>query len=625
MNTAQKKPTLNISRTYSGQPRALREPTVIGAIYDEDHQGLVPIALLTQPLRVEFFAWIDVRPGDSYQLLWDGALIGATKVIDTEQAGDPLFLEVPIQYLRVEGIYAVAYHTVAVEHGIPGDSDSVRVEIDLTPPGRPQLGPMKFPDDIEGGLTSAELTALGDELVAEIGSYTGMYQHDVIKTYWGNIEGPGAIVNSTDMGLDRVLVTYTRTFLENLGEFDGFVTYTVTDRAGNLSFSSIGTHVQLLLNDAPSDFPAPIIDPAVGSLVDYAEARAGIIVDIPGYPGVAALDQVTLYWEGIPSAPQLVPAGNESEPVVLSFTVPYQTIAAKPEGVARVTYTVQKAGQLFGTSLEASVDVFVSLPGPAVLDAPVIQGSSISNPNIDDNFIDEDDYELNSRAIIKWKTGFALSDELNLYWGDESIAQWYQIKNSDVIAQRDLILPIPNETMKDQGPGAQIRVVYSLTRLGNPNPNASLVQDVVVRSKDEMPGGIDGLDGPTFMTDEAGLVSPIHNANGAAVTIAPYVNIREGQTIEFSFKAFDEDNNPVPAADFSSERTLDRNDTINGYAFTIPVENLKRLCVGFGEAYFKVVPAAGSNQSAATSRTTRERVVMRLIGQFCNWRPASAD
>lgn len=625
MNIAQKKPTLNFARTFKRQPRALPPPSVPGAIYDEDHQGLVPISLLTQPLRVELFAWYDVRPGDTFQLLWNETLIGTAKTITTEQEGTLLFLEVPTTFLGIEGVYGVGYRIIAAEHGISADSALARVEIDLTPPGRPQLGPMKFPEEIEGGLTSAELTEMGDELVAEIGSYTDMYQHDVIRTYWGNTEGPGAVVNRTDMGLDRVLITYSRVFLESLGDFDGFVTYTVTDRAGNLSFSSIGTRVQLLLNEAPFDFPAPIIDPAVGNLIDYTEARSGVNVDIPSYPGVEAFDQITLYWEGIPSAPQPVPEGNESAPVVLSFTVPYLAIAVKPEGVAHVTYEVRKAGQLLGSSLETSVDVFVTLPGPSELAAPVIQGSSLSNPNTDDNFIDEDDYELNSRCIISWKTGFALSDELSLHWGHETIAQWYQIKASDITAQRDLILPVPNETMKTQGTGAQIPVSYSLTRLGNPNSNPAPVQNVVVRSRDEMPGGIDGLDGPTFNTDDNGLVSPIYNTDGGAVTIAPYLNISEGQTLEFTFKGFDEDNNPLPSTDFSGERTLDRNDIINGYVFTIPVENLKRICIGFAEAYFKVVPATGSNQSPATSRTTRVRVVMRLAGQSCSWRNLITD
>jgi hypothetical protein len=625
MNTANQTPTLDITRTYNGQPRALAAPQVIGAIYDEDHQGLVPLSFLSQPLRVELSTWVDVRAGDTYQLLWDNILVGLPKTIISEQPGDLLFLEVANPSLLSDGVYTVAYRIIEAENNTPGTSEPTRVQIDRTPPGRPQLGPIKFPEEIEGGLTSDELTAMGDVLIAEIGSYTDMYQHDLIKTYWGTIEGPGAVVTRTDMGLDRVLVTYPRAFLENLGDFDGFVTYTVTDRAGNLSTPSIGAHVQLLLNEAPNDFPAPIIDPAVGTLIDYTEARSGISVDIPNYPGAAAFDQISLHWEGIPSAPQLVPDGNETQPTVLSFTVPYQTIAVKPEGLARVTYEVKKAGQVFGTSLLASIDVFVSLPGPSLLDVPVIQGSSVSNPNIEDNFIDEDDYELNSRAIIKWKTGFALSDELNLQWGNESISQWYQIKSSDISGQRDLILPIPNETMKAQGTGAQIPVLYSLTRLGNPNANSSPSEDVVVRSRDEMPGGIDGLDGPTFVTDANGIVSPVGNENGAPVTITPYLNIREGQTLEFTFKAFDDTNNPIPEADFSGTRTLDSNDVINGYVFTIPLATMKRICIGFAEAYFKVVPAAGGNQSAATSRTTRVRVVMRRPGYNCDWKSASTD
>lgn len=625
MNTTNARPIINVARTFQRQDPQLAVPEIPSAIYDEDHDGLLPITVLLQPLRVELVVWGPAVFGDTYQILWNDATIGAAKSITTEQAGDPLFLEVPVEYLRVEGVHTVAYRATTVENGVSEDSPQANVEVDLTPPGRPQLGPMKFPEEIAGGLTSAELTAMGDELVAEIGSYTGMYQHDKVRTYWGNVEGPGATVSRTDMGLDRVLVTYSRAFLESLGDFDGFVTYTVTDRAGNLSASSIGIHVQLMLEDAPNDFPSPIIDPAVGNLIDYAEARSGVTVDIPNYPGVAALDQIILHWEGIASAPQLVPDGNEGLPVVLSFTVPFQTIAAKPEGIARVTYEVRKAGQLFGSSLESSINVFATLPGPSELDAPIIKGSSASNPNKEDNFIDEDDYELNSHAIIKWKAGFALSDDLNLFWGTESITQWYQIKASDISAAQDLIIPVPNATMKAQGTGAQIPVLYTLTRQGNPNPNSSPAQNVVVRSRNEMPGGTDGLDGPTFNTTPGGVVGPIQNPNGAEVTIAPYLNIREGQTLEFTFKAFDNNNNALPAADFSAVRTLDRNDIITGYIFTVPPANLKLICTGYGEASFKVMPAAGSNQSAATSRTTRVRINMNNPITYCNWKAILTD
>lgn len=618
MNTKAKYPTTNYARTFSA-PRDLEAPFVPAAFHDADDEGLLPISAFLQPIKIELKVWDVAKPNDEYQLMWNGELTDELKVIGNEQPGDELFLEVPAALL-VEGVHAVSYQTLNRENNVVDFSPSARVVVDLTPPGRPQLGPVKLPPEVEDGLTSAELTQLGDQLEVEIGSYTGMAKHDVVRTFWGDVEGPGATVTADDMGLKRVLITYSRAFLESLGDFNGIVSYLVTDRAGNESARSLGVIVHLLLKDVPGNFPAPVIDPAVGSLIDYAEAKVGVNVDIPHYPDAAALDLITLHWgDGNSSLPIALPAGNENEAIVLSITVPYDTIAVIPEGRPGVTYSVQRAGQPVGRSLATRIDVFLTLPVSDQLDAAIIQGTSVANPNNDDNFIDEDDYELNSRAIIAWKDGLRVSDDLNLYWGEEFIPQWYQIKDTDVSAQRDLIIPVPNSTMKNQGTGAAIPVRYSVTRFGNPNPANSLQQNVTVRSRSETPGGIDGLNGPTFITNGNGVVGPIENPDGAPIEIVPYVNIQRNQIVQLTFVAFDDDNNPLEAANFSGERELDANDIINGYSFKVPATHLKLICRGWGEAHFKVIPAPESNQSAATSRTTRVRINMSRPASGCNW------
>jgi hypothetical protein len=248
MNTASQKTTDTHNFIDDIPYRQMVLPNIPDAIYDEDHDGLLPLGMLNKPLRVEFAGWPGIAPDHSYQLLWNGALIGEIKMTTTEKPLDPLFLDVPVEYL-VEGVYAVAYRAINTENGVHADSATVRLEIVLTPPGLPKLAPMKFPDEIDCGLTSAELTSLGDQLVAEIGSYAGIYQHDVIRTFWGDMEGPGAVVSKTATGLNRIHVTYTRDFLQSLGNFDGFVTYSVEDRAGNISEPSLGTHIRLLLNN----------------------------------------------------------------------------------------------------------------------------------------------------------------------------------------------------------------------------------------------------------------------------------------------------------------------------------------------------------------------------------------
>jgi len=620
MNKSEKYASINYTRTFPNKPRDLDAPFVPAAFHDEDNEGLLPVSALTQPVKLDFEVWDFAQTGHLYQIVWNGEVTGGIKtILAEEQPGDPLFLEIPVENL-VEGVHTLAYRTVNHVNGITVDSPDISIEVDLTPPGRPQLGPVKLPPEVDGGLTSAELTELGNKLDVEIGSYTGMAKHDVIRTFWGDVEGPGAVVDADDMGLQRVIITYDRAFLESLGDFNGVVGYLITDRAGNTSARSLGVLVRLLLAEVPDDFPAPIIDPALGDLIDYAEARAGVNVDIPHYPDAAPLDLITLHWgDGNSSSPLPLPEGNEDEDIVLSVTVPYETIAVFPEGRPDITYSVNRAGQTVGSSLVSSIDVFLTLPIAQPLDAPIIQGTSVTNPNIDDNFIDEDDYELNGRAIIKWRTEFQISDDLDLYWGQEHIPQWYQIKNTDVIAQRDLVIPIPNETMKEQGTGAAIPVRYAVSRFGNPNLASSPTENVTVRSKEETPGGADGLDEPSFILREGDVIGPIENPNGAPATIAPYVNILRHQIIQFNFIAFDLDNNPIEAGNFYDERELDANDVINGYIFTVPESTLKVICQGYAEAHFKVIPPEGSNQSPATSRTKRVRVEMYNPVTGCNW------
>ncbi|UQW72834.1 hypothetical protein [Pseudomonas avellanae] len=188
----------------------------------------------------------------------------------------------------------------------------------------------------------------------EIGGYTGMATHDVIRTYWGNTQGSGAEVTTDDMGFNRVIITYSRVFLEGLGKFNGVVSYEITDRAGNQSTRSLGMFVNLLLENLPRDYPAPVINPALGNIIDYAEAKAGVEVSIPRYPDAAPLDLITLHWGSENSSPAFpLPEGSEGEETVISILVPYETIALMPRGTVQVTYDVQKAGEQVGSSLSS--------------------------------------------------------------------------------------------------------------------------------------------------------------------------------------------------------------------------------------------------------------------------------
>ncbi|MFJ4145349.1 hypothetical protein [Pseudomonas sp. NPDC089734] len=589
----------------------LKAPDVAAAFHDEDTPGLLPISELNNPVIVDLEVWEGARPGYTYKLFWNGEEIEPSKpILDTHRPGDPLTLEIPVNLLT-EGTHTLQYQTLNPESQIRNESNIFNLVIDRTAPGEPELSAILFPPEVQNGLTAAELAQLGGKLDVQIAGYTGMAKHDRVQTYWGANPGPEATVTEDDMGLDRVAITFTRAFLDSQGDTEQLVKYKVFDRAGNPSIDSNPMPILLKLQDIPVNFPAPIIDPALGTLIDHAEAQAGVQVDIPKYPGASPFDMIRLFWgQDNPMVPVALPPGNENEDIVLSLRIPYETLNKNPVGTVQVFYEVTRQLDLAGTSLNSVIDVYLTLPIPSPLDTLIVQGTSVESPDTTDNFIDEEDYELNALGVVKWNTDFAISDNLNLFWGEQQKPQWYQIKASDIAAARDLLIPIDNAIMKAQGTGAEIPVHYTVTRAGNPNPVKCPVQLVTVRSKEELPGGADGLDGPPFKLNDVGFIAPILNPNGADLIIAPYINIAEGQKMTLTFKGFDKSNNPIPASDYTANRTLDSNDVAKGYTFTVPDLNLRTICTGFAEASFRVDPPAGSNQSSVTSKVTRAPVNM---------------
>lgn len=612
MTQNQHEPTVTRIGRGSRDPIPLAAPDVPIAFHDLDTPGLLPVSALNAPITVDLLVWDGAEAGFTYQLLWDDNLVGDEKLISgSELVGDPLALEITPNLLA-EGKHTVAYRTYNPFGQTTADSEVFSIEIDRTAPGKPELAAIQFPVEVQNGLTAAELVQLGDKLSAEIAGYTGMAKHDVVHTYWGNTAGPEAHVDQDDMGLNRVFFEFTKSFLESIEPGPQQVHYTITDRAGNISDFSLSVEITLLLEEIPTNYPAPRLEPAVGNLIDYAEARSGIKVDIPHYSNAAAFDQIVLYWgDNLALPPVQILPGSEDEEVVLSLQVDYDTIALNPKGIISLKYEVNRQGQLNGSSSATMVEIFITLPISPPEVPPTIQGTSIENANTDDNFIDEDDYELNARAILKWNSSFQISDEINIYWGSQQKLQWYQIQAEDITAASDLIIPITNSIMKAQGIGAEIPVHYSVARSGNPNPTNSPVQLVTVRSKENLPGGPNGLDGPPFNLNSAGYLSPALNEDGADIFIAPYMNISENQKLFLTFKGFDRNDNPIEAATYTDTRVLDDQDVSKGYTFTVPWLILRTVCRGFAEASLRVEPASGSNQSAVTSKTTKVPVEMR--------------
>ncbi|QXI26915.1 hypothetical protein [Pseudomonas vanderleydeniana] len=631
--------------TQSGYTRAAEKLLTIPTVPDALADGLLPLTALDAPLEVNFPLWAAPSTAQNYQLRWDGDLIGIPVDIRQEDLDNPereLKLYLPQELLIEKNDpanpknkqYVLEYRVVDNDSGEDNFSFPKPIEIDTTKPGLPSHGPMDFPRQVDDGLTSAELSDLGDQLDVVVTSYSTMAVGDFIQSFWGATPGPTATVGDDNMALEEVPLIFSRSFLESVeaqvGDSLQPVTYLVTDRAGNISDRSVARHIKLLLADAPDNLDAPIIEqasPEQGGLIDYNDAQAGVTVDIPlylggGQPG----DMVTLFWgDNNPLPPVRVEAGEENNNPILSPVLQFDIINRFPEAMVNVHYEVRRSdGQLKGTSEKQPVQVHLTLPLPEGRLQPLtIQGTS-DNPNREDNLIDPDDYELDARAIFRWVNGLRIGDRLHLHWGSQEVPDWHEISQEEFNAGVDIDIPVDNQVLKDHGTGHAIVVTYSLSRNSNPNPSQGQPQNVVVRSKMEQPGGEDGLPKPQFTRlAENGHISPGLNPDGTPVWIPPYQNIKLNHDVTLVFEGFDLSYRPIPEARFEKTETVNDTNISTGLTIQVPLVNLYRLCKGYGQITYRVTPIPEHNQEPANSETGEAPVSMDRPGAGCPEMPAT--
>lgn len=634
MCTNKKRLILTQNSYIRAEHKNLEKPDVADAFPD----GLLPLSALNAPLPVTFKLWDDASLDQTYQLFWDDNAVGTPTDVEQDDLDNPeryLSLDIPVDLLvekndqdnPTDKKYKLSYHVRDKFSEETTPSRDTLIEVDTTRPGLPSHGPMAFPKEVDDGLTSAELTALGNTLDVIVSSYSTMAQGDFIETFWGDIPGPTATVQMNDIELEEVPISFSRAFLEDVesqvGNALSDVTYIVTDRATNVSPRSLARQIRLLLAEIPNDLLRPIIEqasPEQGGLIDYEDAQTGVTVDIPHYLGALPGDQVTLYWgdsNPLPAIP--VPDGDEDKDPILSPVLQFDIINRFPEATVNVHYEVRRNGELVGTSLIQPVLVYLTLPVPEERLQPLtIQGTS-GNPNREDNLIDPDDYELNARAIFRWVSGLRVNDYINLRWGRQEVPNWHQITLEEFNAGVDFDIEVLNTVIKAEGTGAAIPVSYSVTRDTNPNPALAPTQAVIVRSKMEQPGGELGLREPLFTRlSDTGHVIPSLSPDGTPVLVRPYDNIKLYHDIALTFEGFELDGTPIPQARYEKTDTINPTNIDTGLSFLIPRANLISLCKGYAEVTYRVEPRPEHNQEPANSLMGSAPVSMNRPGVGCS-------
>ncbi|KIH84896.1 Ig-like domain-containing protein [Pseudomonas batumici] len=265
-------PGCKTARSLPADARELERPRVEAAL--DDGQGLLPVSALDTPVAVTFPVWANPATDETYQLLLGTQLLGSPVFIAPgDNPGDTLSLDIPVAALT-HGRHELRYRAYSTVSQTSTDSFPTLIEVDREQPGQPLLAAMAFPPRISDGLTSAELTRLGNVLPGTIASYNGFEIGDQVTTFWGDVEGPGMLVTE----LKTLVIEFSRAFLVSLGpDADWPVSYRIRDRAGNLSAPSQPVTVKLRLSSG--ERPELAFDQRPATL-------SGQIYLIPSHPTV---------------------------------------------------------------------------------------------------------------------------------------------------------------------------------------------------------------------------------------------------------------------------------------------------------------------------------------------------
>lgn len=432
------------------QSEFLVPPTVAISLNNE---GLLPIDALTSPVTVTFPAWDAIALDTSYQLLWDGNTIGDIKLVaEDDKPGDILTLEIPVDAL-IKGDHRLAYRLVNLENGVSSDSQTTPIQIDRTAPGNPLIAPIIFPTSIQKGLTSAELEDMGNVLKGLIAGYNDMKEGDVVRSYWGTVEGPVAIVDKDDMGLKRVELEFSREFLESIGDIEAAVYYTVTDLAGNLSMDSQAIQVKLQLLVLP-ELPLPVVKEANGDVLDPADAVNGATVLIGASAELRVGDRVVVQWNGprgSDSKERVITAPDAGKELELLFSA--VLVEANSGQTVSIDYRLIRANGSEQASAALSLKI---QPGLAQLPAP--QMDTVGPDGI---LIPSNIPESGATVRVRYE-GMSAGDSVQINWQGASA---YQPPAQVVGADVELLFIVPKAFI-NQSLGGSASVTYTVTRAG---------------------------------------------------------------------------------------------------------------------------------------------------------------
>lgn len=535
---------------------------------------------------------VSVYGGDTLTLLIDGVEIQTVTLVPEDPGDpfsplspDPVLFTVPNDRLGPAGEYrslSMRYRVVFF-----GGGDDVgpvqKLSVDNVPPapGGSFPGKLSFDKDIEDyGITEESFVTDddGNEYIeAHVPGYTGKKAGDIIHGYIDAALDP----KEEDIGLvhfgggisDPVDVRFPRDLIESAGDGVRTFQYDILARENQRSGLSAASIINVIIKDFIGDLDEPGVpayddDDAGEELIDEADARDNLTVNIPTNAKIQVGDSIELHWGALP-----VTQVRIEDPADIRIVLPYALVQAgwlagnatgdDIEVPVEVSYDVWRNRTRVGTSPSHHVEVNLHTAGGVVdpdpgtepnenLLAPVLRPKS-GEAN-DDSIPFEDSGEDATVRIEKLGDNgeliFAEDDRVVVHYADEVLAAYTIVATDLDDTDEPLEIVLPWSVIDTVGAGTQELSYWIERDLANGGFNSvkSPIKDIVVETTDALPGG--GTLVTAVMPEVTGSVIGLAALlDGTPIAIPDYKNFKETDVITLYVPVY-------PAAHGATETTI---------------------------------------------------------------------
>ena len=534
-------------RARSGDSLALDPlyiPALITPMQTPGADGGLNDAALSQHadgLLVLVQPYSNMRAGDWVDVYWgDDSASAASGLVLEEHIGASFALFVNAGKIP-EGLHKAHYTVtrsgsgnkelslelqILVRRAQPGGTDP---EPDL--PGHQNLAPPE-PELPPSGIIDEEAARNGVKV--SIAPYPNMREYDRITLSWGG-ELVTHDVKAAEVG-QAVEITVPEATILKAGDSDELVlVYRVIDEVHNQSSDwSPRSHVMVEVDGSRPDAPL-IVNPDdnadpydVIDLDKLGDDDLPVEVIVVRDGGIAVGDSVTLTWVGTTAQGQEISYTSEPQnvqriPAVLSFEVPNADVRGLGHGRGVAAYKVSRSDGSDVTSKRAFasfIGVEQQLPKPTVTEA--VGGSLDPDLPIATVVVPGAALQAGDWVTMTWLGTLASGSPL-LHTEARSVSAGGAGKPLPFTVQANYLKPLE---------GGRLEVYYEIRRSGLDAPLTSEREHLQVG---EAQNALPAPDVSPAASD--GWLDPDLLPNGVDVVIAPYTNMRDGQTVHLEWRA----------------------------------------------------------------------------------------